>query len=60
MFEVEYWQGDLCLTDLDEAVDDACFFALPHAIEKLGQGSWPMMRDLILAHLAGQTVPGTL
>jgi 8-oxo-dGTP diphosphatase len=60
VFDVSHRHGELQPADPHGLVDNARFFAVPEAIEKLRQLPWEMMREPILAHLAGRATPGTL
>jgi 8-oxo-dGTP diphosphatase len=60
VFDISQWHGEIQPADPDGLVNDARFFVVPEAIEKLQQLPWEMMREPILAHLVGRATPGTL
>jgi 8-oxo-dGTP diphosphatase len=58
IFEVEAWSGAISPADPDEHILQAQFLRPAEALVKLGDLRWRVMRDPILAYLAGEAEAG--
>ncbi|MFD4988437.1 NUDIX domain-containing protein [Streptomyces sp. NPDC058374] len=57
-FEVGGWSGEIAPED--DEIEKAAFFALPDALELLGELDSAAQRDPIVGYLAGEVAPGTM
>lgn len=58
IFEVSEWNGVLAPQDPDSLILNAHFMSVDHALAKLIQLPWRVMREPILAYLQGGGKPG--
>ncbi|CAL9654485.1 hypothetical protein [Streptomyces sp. enrichment culture] len=56
-FETDEWAGDL--TPQDDDIEQAAFFALPDALELLGELDSATQREPVVGYLTGVIAPGT-
>ena len=59
-FNVETWRGSPKPDDPDGLVSDCRFVTVPEAIRLVKRLPYRTMREPLLAHLQGDTAPGTL
>ena len=59
VFDVRQWQGSLQVADPDQFILQAHFLPVPEVIQKLAELPWREMSEPILAHLKGESGPGT-